>query len=156
MSRWITPLLWHAITVSTTCRKKLRATFSSSIPFSVMKSNRSLQGSGLSMTMMKESWLSKQSSSLTTWGTPHTFRKRQTSNGTDLPFIWNKLRKIRLKILFFFPPWKQDFGIYSPHFFPALFFGTFWSPSKFMDHSNAGNFANSPSSPAPLPPKKTV
>ena len=50
MSRWMTPSPWQAITVSTTCRKKFLAICSSSIPFSVMKSKRSLHGEGFSMT----------------------------------------------------------------------------------------------------------
>ena len=55
--RWkisqISPNMWP------TCLKKSLASCSSRTPFSVMKSKRSLQGSGRSITMMKLSWRSK-------------------------------------------------------------------------------------------------
>lgn len=52
MSLWITPRLWQAMTVWMIWVKKFLAKGSERLPFSVMKSNRSLQCSGRSMTMM--------------------------------------------------------------------------------------------------------
>ena len=52
-------ILWPPQDFWLTWRKKFLARFSSRTLFSVMKSKRSLHGSGLSMTMMKESWRSK-------------------------------------------------------------------------------------------------
>ena len=72
-----------------TCRKKFLANCSSKTPFSVMKSKRSLQGSGLSITMMKLSCLSKKSMNLTTPSTLETLCMRQTSRGTRSIPIYN-------------------------------------------------------------------
>ena len=95
ISLWTTPFRWQAKTVSTTCRKKFRASCSSSIPFSVMKSKRSLHGSGLSITIINESCLSKQSMSLTTPVQPDTTCIKHTSIGTLSPLTCNaKLMKL--------------------------------------------------------------
>lgn len=87
MSRWTTPQLWQWRTASNTCRKKLRASSSGKAPFSVMKSNRSLTFSGLSITMMKLSARSNQSRILMTPRKPvPTFFISTISMGTLEPF----------------------------------------------------------------------
>ena len=65
-----------------TCLKKFLANCSSKTPFSVMKSKRSLQGSGLSMIIIKLSTLSKQSTSFTMPGLFLRIWRRLTSSGT--------------------------------------------------------------------------
>lgn len=84
--------LWCKIASCLTWRKKFLASCSSRTPFSVIKSNRSLHGSGLSITMMKLSCRSKKSMSLTTPSTAATRCIRHTSSGTRSHPIWNECK----------------------------------------------------------------
>ena len=88
ISRWKTPARWHWMTASTTWRKKDLAIASGRAPRSVMKSNRSLHDSMRSMTTTKTSPVSHASNSLTTPGMWDTWRRRQNSSGTRIPFTW--------------------------------------------------------------------
>ena len=58
--------------------------------YKIYKTESSLPG--LSMTMMKESCLSKQSRILTMCLHPYTFRNKHTSKGTGWPLIWKKIK----------------------------------------------------------------
>ena len=61
--------------------------------YKIYKTESSLPG--LSMTMMKESCLSKQSRILTMCLHPYTLRNKHTSKGTGWPLIWKKHNQIR-------------------------------------------------------------